>query len=260
MLDRGTIPESEFIRFGMVLTYRCNASCKHCNRFLNEIPWNDTDLTLEDLRLGWEAVQRSGLTVEKVRMTGGENLLHPEFEPCMNYINSTWAKNYVGDEDKPRTVVFSNGILPRPSLFQVRYNYHKDVKGKIEAHTPPMISPVDLGLTPKRGTGRFCPRRRACGRLFDCHGFATCIFAGAIGRVIGVDPYKPYPVLDGIKEICDHCPWSMGVGGGLNLMQDAVAGKFEYPTKTYAEGLKIVKSGKGIVIPKFQERLNDTTG
>jgi len=260
MIDRGSVPDTEPIRFGMALTYRCNASCKYCNRFLNYIPWNDTDVSLDDLKLGWEAVQRSGLTVEKVRITGGENLLHPNFEEYMNYINSTWAKHYVGDGDRPRTVVFTNGILPRVNMPQVRYNCWKDTKTKIESHTPPMLSPVDLGLKPVAGVGNYCHRRRACGRLFDCHGFSFCIFAGAIGRVIGVDPYKPYPVLDGIDEICDHCPWSLGTGGAFSIMRDAAAGNLPHPTKTYAEGLEKVKSGEGIKFPKFQERLNVTTG
>ena len=153
-------------------------------------------------------------------------------------------------------VVFSNGIKDRPSIPNTRYRVaaptleEKEVK-----HTPPMISPLDLGLTPSRGFNGYCHRQRACGRLFDCYGFSFCIFAGAIGRVLGIDPYKPHPVLDGNIDICGHCPFTMGVGGAFKLFDDVNQGKIEYPTKTYREGIQRIKREGHIKFPKFQERL-----
>ena len=254
MSDRTPIT-SLYIRYAIALTYNCNSACKYCNRFLDIFTWKDTDITLQDLELGWEAMKASGINLEKVRITGGEPLLHPNFEEYIKFIRDTWK-----NRSERKMPIFTNGTIERPFIEKCKYRIEPLSPEKIECHTAPMISPLDLGLEPTRGfvsgaENTYCHRQRSCGRLFDCHGFTFCIFAGAIGRLLGVDPYTPYPELDGRIEICGHCPFSLGVPKCFRLAKQVRDGKLEYPTKTYREAIQKVKDEGHFKLKKFQERL-----
>lgn len=238
------------VRFGLVLTYRCNAKCRWCNRYLNWGSWEDSDLTPRDIRSGYNRVKRAGLEIEKTRVTGGEPLLHPQFSECMRVIGKTWNWEYIASG--ARTCVFTNGILPRPEPDGWRYN--AGAQHESRAHQPPAISPADLGMRGACGTKKYCHRQRGCGRLFDVFGFSFCMFAGAIGRVVGHDPYGSDPVLDGQEEICKHCVFSVGVGEAHKLFKMAQSGEIEYPTKTYREAFERWGSEGAPTFPKFQER------
>jgi len=232
------------VRFGIALTYECNSSCKWCNRFLDKQPWPDSTMCVEDLHKGWEEVQKCGWEVIKVRVTGGEPLLHPQFLECMKVIRDKW------DTHPTRRVPVFTSIPPSipPPKFSWRY------KVSTHVHQPPMISPSDLGLEPIYGGGLECKRQHGCGRLFDAYGFSFCMFAAPIGRLLHIDPYSPTPVLQGMKEICRHCPWSMGVKSAFHLFKKVVDGKMEYPTRTYREALERCETDGPLVMAKFGER------
>ena len=70
------------IRFGIALTYNCNMACSGCNRFLDVSPWKDSNITLEGLQEGYERAIAC-VNIEKVRVSGGEPLLHPQFAECI---------------------------------------------------------------------------------------------------------------------------------------------------------------------------------
>jgi hypothetical protein len=231
------------IRFGIALTYRCGLRCQWCNRFLNVLPWPNSDIRAEDLHSGWEKVKAAGLEVEKVRVTGGEPLLHPQFRECMLRIRKEW------DTHPTRRVPVFTSMPPKEKSEPWTWRY----KTSTHLHQPPMISPADLGYSIKTGVESTCRRQRGCGRLFDAFGFSFCIYAGALGRLLGIDPYSPVPVLNGVREICRHCPWSIGVRGAFRLFRQHEKGNLEYPTKTYREALQ--RAGhETLVLPKYGER------
>jgi hypothetical protein len=207
-------------------------ACKGCNRFLDVRPWKDSDITLDGLVEGYNRVQEAGLVIHKCRVSGGEPLLHPRFVDCMTIIQSMWNKDYGG-----RTCVFTNGKLNRPAPAGWRYNVSNS-DGKSYYFHPPMISPHDLGMEPLQGMTIACRRQLGCGRLFDAFGFSFCVFAGAIGRLLGVDPYSPTPVVEGIYDICKHCVFSQGIKKAFVLFDAANNGDLEYPTKSYQSALK----------------------
>jgi len=239
-------------RFGIVFTYKCNAKCEECNRYLNFAPWSDSDLTLDDLRVGYEVVVKSGLTIEKVRITGGEPLLHPRFAELMTFINETWNKGYV--RGRTRTAVFSNGLTPLPDVPGCRFCVSK-LDAKHTHHSPPAISPADLGMEPVSGVdGSYCHRQRGCGRLFDAFGFSFCVFAGPIGRVLGIDPYSPTPNVDGTYEICRHCVFGVGIKKAFKLFAQVHSGELGYPTKTYREGFDRWENDGPPKFKRFQDR------
>ncbi len=239
------------IRYCIVPTYRCNAKCQHCNRLLGAVPWPDSDMTVEDVKLGWKRIQERSVAVQKVRVSGGEPLLHPDFVELMEAINATWNRRYTRQR---RTCVFTNGSLPLPPRREWRYNLSGTGPDKTESLKPPMISPSDLGMPFNRRPGGFCQRQFGCGRLFDAHGFSFCFLAGPVGRMLGIDTYHAYPALDMEEEICGHCPFAVGVRGAFALFRAAASGELEYPTKTYREAIERWKVGGGIKLKKFQER------
>jgi hypothetical protein len=122
-------------------------------------------------------------------------------------------------------------------------------------HNPPMISPVDLGLNPKRDFLSNCYFGKRCGRLFDAFGFSFCPVAGQMGRIFNIDPYHSEPVLLGNPEMCRHCAWSQNRRKRFELWVAARDGKLEYPTKTYREAIAR-SNGEGLrTFKKFEERV-----
>jgi hypothetical protein len=219
------------VRYGIALTYRCNASCEWCNRYLDHVPWPDSDMKLENLKIGRERVRQCNVVIQKARVTGGEPLLHKEFQKAMRIVCDEWNNSNQG-----RTVVFSNGILPLPSPKGWRYRVSKDPVGERFNQTT-MISPADVGLPFHYKSALMCFRQKGCGRLYDAFGFTFCIYA-----------------LVGPPDICRHCVWSCGVKRAFKLFEAVHQGELEYPSKTYREGIARCKGEGPPKFKKFEER------
>jgi len=71
-----------FTRLAIELTQRCNLDCKHCLRDLSDTPLDFSVDLLE--RILDQTV--SGYGVDAVTFTGGEPLLHPEFERVLETV------------------------------------------------------------------------------------------------------------------------------------------------------------------------------
>jgi len=238
--------EKVAMRFQIVFTYSCNMACQYCDRYVDSLPWPNTDITKEDLRLGLEVVKKSRVHIKQCRITGGEPKVHPSFEELAKYVLETW-----GDKGRIRTSVSTNMVLKNPRGLGVRWQKYPMAE---KNHVPVMISPYDLGKHPVRGYTTYCRVQCRCGRLFDKFGFASCPYAGPIGRVLGIDPYQSMPVLYGRPDICRHCVHSLDRWDRLKIYKDALAGKIEFPTKTFREGLERFKA-EPTEFKTFQERV-----
>jgi hypothetical protein len=219
--------------------------------------WDDSDMLMGDLELGWERVKREGIEVIKVRVSGGEPLLHPRFSEMMLYIGETWNKEY---RKGARTCVFTNGTVKRPPRRGWRYRT-MPMSDRPRLLIPTMVSPSDLGMrrrrghVDQRGMMHSCRRQFGCGRLFDAFGFSFCVVAGAMGRLLGEDPYSSRPVVHARRDFCGHCPFGFGIRNAHRLFQRVWSGKVEYPTKTYRAALERVRAEGPMQFKKFQERL-----
>ncbi len=153
--------------------------------------------------------------------------------------------------------MFSNGKMDRPRGRGWRYRTNTSDSKKLKFFRPSRLSPLDLNpeYEVRRGVNGDCSIQGGCGRLFDAHGFAPCIFSGAIGRLLGIDPYSAQPVLRGNPEICKHCPYSMGRKQMWKLFEEAR--KLGYPpTETFAKVFEDVKNGKKLIeFTRFEDRL-----
>lgn len=236
------------LRYGIAATYRCNLSCKYCNRFLDQLPWLDSDLSLDSLEKAGKLVHQAGINPNKARITGGEPTLHPDLPGICRIVREAWNPTL-------RIVVLTNKTQPLVLIQQYNARYSWDGPEKAQRHRPWMISPVDLGLQPKKGfNGQDCWVQRGCGRLFDTFGFAACVFAGALGRILGLDPYQPLPVLEMGAGFCQHCICSLPRGKQWAIWKAAQQGELAFPTKTFAKGLARCRAEGTRSYSYFEER------
>ncbi len=237
-------------KYQINFTYRCNLKCKWCITFKDRLLWPDSDITVEDIKLGGRIARQYTHQVGKLRIGGGEPLMHPQITECCKAINENWKCRL--------PVLFTNGTLGHldKSLMYCKVSPVTEAKcgWRKRVHLPPMISPMDLGLQPELGFTKPCKIMNKCGRLFDAFGFSFCPNAGIRGRLLGIDSYQPRPVLLGIPSMCQHCIFTIASRRKRSqLWEGAMNGKIEYPTKTYKEGLKRALE-EPIKFKKFQER------
>ena len=231
------------------LTYKCNLKCPYCIQFVDKIDWKqDTEISFEDIELAKDIIAKSDAEFVQIRVSGGEPTQHPMYEECIAKLWELVVHN--------KFIVCTNiqelKSVPQP------VKYRKSPVGwKEPRHQPPMISPTDLGIPIDLMLPIDCIIIRRCGNLFDKFGFAPCGNAAPIGRVLRIDPYSTTPVLHGNDpEMCKHCYSILTKRQRIELSAEIRAGKMEYPTKTYREGLERDKV-EPFVFKTFQERLGE---
>jgi len=234
-------------RFQVNLTYQCNLQCEYCIQFVDKIRWEDPmEVELDDLVLAGKILRESEVDVSLLRVSGGEPTMHPQFEKCMDLI---------ADWDKQKFILCTNGIQEKPIKHDIRYRISKPGRRKRQKHTPPMVSPFDLGMKIPKRPPIYCIIIHRCGILFDAHGFAPCGNAAPLGRLLRRDPYDTKPVTAGFDmEMCKHCYSILSKEERNELSVEIKAGRLEYPTKTYREGLERDKE-EPFVFKTFKQRL-----
>lgn len=239
--------ERDTVRFGIAFTYNCDMSCPGCNRYLDKAKWSDSDITLEGIEEGCNRVADAGIKIRKVRVTGGEPLMYPDFFKAMKLIDRTWNKDYPA-----RTCVFSNGNHKLLRGRSWRFRVATTVESKYSQFKPSWASPADLGYTLDVGVENSCQIQKSCGRGFDAFGFSPCILSGGLGRLLGVDPYSVYPVLKGNPDICKHCLYSVRSSRRSRLFKKLA----ETPTTTttYLKMFSKVKKHEMKAFSKFADR------
>ena len=222
------------IAYQLAVTYRCNSACKWCVQHLDVIRWKvDTDLTVEEVRVAARLLKLYGIKIGKLRVTGGEPLVHPNLKELLHAINETWA---------PRSGwfrIYSNGKLPVLKGVPGRFSVVPvtSVK-KTDLFTPFNVSPADLGIEPKHGFVRPCVQQLYCGRWFDCFGFTSCGVAGVLGAMLGEDTYEPLPVMMGRPSVCQHCLYSLPKRDRHMVTNKVRAGKIPDVTKTFKRAIE----------------------
>jgi len=222
------------IPYQIAISYRCNASCKWCVQHLDVVRWKvNTDVTVEEIRVASRLLKHYGIKIGKLRVTGGEPMLHPNLKELLHAVNDTWA---------PRSGwfrIYSNGIIPRlrgvPGRFSV---VPVSSQQKTELFTPFNVSPADLGIEPKFGFTQQCVQQIYCGRWFDCFGFTSCGVAGILGAMLDEDTYEPLPVMMGRPSVCQHCLYSLTKRERHVITRKVKAGKIPETTKTFQEAIE----------------------
>jgi hypothetical protein len=225
-------------------TYRCNTVCEYCNRLVGVIKIPDSDLTPDQVRYAIRMLREMRFYSVRIKISGGEPEMNPHIEEIVDLI-STYLK--------PKHLwVLQNGILP-DAVERERAVVKINALPK-QNHDPFAVSPIDAGLEEHQMV-HACLNRSQTGGAFDSHGFTFCALAPIIGRVLRINPYKPYPIFDQDYDICRHCPLSLNKVGRQKLYSWAqLTGN--YPSKTYKEGIKAYKEDP-FLIPRLQVTPND---
>jgi len=59
-------------------------------RFFDLRPWPDSYLKADDLVLAGERVKDIGIAIRKLKISGGEPLMHPDFLRCYGILKDVW--------------------------------------------------------------------------------------------------------------------------------------------------------------------------
>jgi hypothetical protein len=236
-------------KYEINITYKCTLTCEYCIMGIDLVPWPNTDITPEEIELGARSLQENGVKVQRIRVTGGDPPAHPRFAEVYKAIQKYW-------DGTDGMVVCTNGVLTLPEGLGVKWVVSSPTHYRKPTHKATMISPIDVGLEPHFGVKRLCKMAKRCGAGFDAFGFGFCPEAGAMGRFLGVDPYKTKPQVLGIEEICHHCPYSLHETDRIELSDLAKSGKMEYPTKTWREGIERLRD-EHVVFKHFAQRVKE---
>lgn len=216
------------VNLSVNITYRCNTVCGHCNRGIGTLDWSDVpDMTVEDARRLVEGLARSGVKVKKLKLMGGEPTVHKQLaelcEVFLPHCTHLWVvSNGLITSDRLPT-------LPPPAKYKVEPLNRKD-------HHPFFVSPADIGLEGQMKPLEDCAAMVLCGRGVETEGFTQCSLARTVVRALGRDEstiFSPEPVLTPDREICRHCPLSLGSKRNKQLSLEVSRGNQECPTKSF---------------------------
>lgn len=236
------------VNYDVNVGMNCNASCHFCNRLIDLFRIPNSQMTVEQIASVIEQWKEHGVVVKKLKISGGEPSLNPNLvQICQMFLESGIVEVLW---------VLTNGIKDNlPSLPRgARYKKDPIIEGTDyqKNHQPFLISPDDLGIR-SENCGTSCSTMRNCGRGVDAFGFTFCGIAGALGHVLGIDPYSDEPVLrPPSDEICKHCLYSLDDEEQKRLQRKAPISRWpdgtvhygagvEYPTHTFREALEKYK-------------------
>ncbi len=209
----------------------------------------DSDITVEDIIIAGRMLESRGIAVGKLRLCGGEPLLHPRIKELYQITKEHW---------RPKSFFrcYSSGKEPLP--IAKKSELHLSISPpsrKIVCHDPVLISPVDHGLPIVQGVDRQCKFARDCGCGFDTYGFTPCPRAWSLGRLFGMDVHRSEPTLLGWTGLCQHCLHSASNKDVQRLVNAAKRGEIEHPSPAFRAAL-LKRNAEGFLsITKFQKRL-----
>jgi len=186
------------MRIELNLTLRCNAKCPNCNRCCDLYPERTDDVSFSQFADMVREVRATPSEVTRIKVVGGEPLLHPDFESVCDALSGLVAGGYVG-----KVKIDTNGILEVLPRYRKPHISFSGTKPKKKVHLPYLWSPTDLKLPIKP-----CSQPRFCGLSLDNIGWLPCSPAIMIVRAFRLKHLYKYEMPTetwGLDEICKHC-------------------------------------------------------
>lgn len=223
------------INLELNITLQCNLACSNCNRLCHIYRDRTEHMSVEQIKKFVEQAKVGG-GINKLKVLGGEPLLHPQFNEIYDILTSA-AKDGVIRGIK----IESNRTLPTPKVPQYPFVQWKGRVQSKKKHQPILWSPKDLGVVKTAQPN--CPQVRKCGYSLDKYGWLPCSCAIMICRLFGMtDLYQyEYPKgLWGLDQLCPNCIFAMDQEwrdqhSCKKLSEHTVEEKT--PTKSYADAL-----------------------
>ena len=189
------------------ITYRCDLGCNNCDRSCGRAQADD-DMSVEQIQTFLNQSIQSGISWKRIRIMGGEPMLHPEIETILGFFNS-YGESFSNTEIE----LYTNG-LPKKHMIQVpdRIQVHLTEKNSREnpEFEPYNLAPIDFSGI-KKDFSQGCWITSYCGLGLNKYGYYPCAAGAAVDRVFGFDVgHKELPFseeqLSEVKSIlCAYC-------------------------------------------------------
>jgi len=192
-------------------------------------------MSIEQIKKFIEQARKGG-GIHKLKVLGGEPLLHPQFVEIYDLLCQA-AQDGVIRGIKIET----NKTVPVPKVQPCKFVAWKGRPQSKKKHQPILWSPADLGVV--KGAQPNCPQVRKCGYSLDKYGYLPCSCAIMVSRMFGLTHLYKYELpngLWGLEDLCQHCIFSMdqewrNKHSCIRLSDHSVEEKT--PTKSYKEAL-----------------------
>ena len=192
------------INFELNVTLRCNLACPNCNRLCHLKPaWaEDSDMSVGHVELFVDNLRNGPVKAKRVKVAGGEPLLHPELAQIIDVLLAGVRDGVIG-----KVKVDTNGTMndKRPAIEHPALSW-SGRKPSRKVHLPTLWSPTDLGLPLTYP----CTMPAKCGISLDNRGYLPCSMAISICRTFeGMERYyadRPNSHFGKFAHaICRHC-------------------------------------------------------
>jgi len=216
------------------ITLQCNLACPNCNRLCHIYRDRTEHMVVGQIEKFIEQAKAGG-GIYKLKLLGGEPLLHPQFVDIYNLLTKAAQDGIIKG-----IKVESNKTIPRPKVDDSAFVSWKGRPQRKKKHQPALWSPKDMGVVTPIGK---CQQLSKCGYSLDKYGYLPCSPAIMIARLLGLThlykrelPMKPW----GLEELCPHCVFSMDQEWRNKYSSKCIFDFTEEentPTKTFKEGL-----------------------
>jgi hypothetical protein len=185
------------------ISLRCNKKCWACNRLCNVYPYTkEDDVTIEQIKKFIE--QAKVIPVNKVKVLGGEPLLHPQFKEIYNLLLQALKDGII-----KALKIDTNHTIPFPKDLEIIPGVR--LMGKSDEHKKhlPIIHPLDAGYITTAKPD--CAMIKRCGFSLDAKGWLPCSAAIFIERLFHLGLYKDALPKEpwGLDILCRNCPFSL---------------------------------------------------
>ena len=194
------------------ITYRCDFMCFNCDRSCRQAPADD-DMPVEQIERFISDSEKEGREWKRIRIMGGEPMLHPEIDLILNLFDSYGEKH-------PETMIelYTNGIgKDSESIVPAHISIHNTFKVS-QCNTcfePYNLAAVDL-LDSDTDCSGGCWITRDCGIGLNRYGYYPCAAGAAVDRVFGFDigckgiPSKDDDMIETRFKLCRYCGHHLG--------------------------------------------------
>lgn len=217
------------IRIEANVTFRCNAICEDCNKAVGLAKFDNTDMTVEQMKGFIDQIIEQEIYVSRFTFCGGEPILNKNLQGLIDEVarlktlkvgrvltNGLKATEHLRSKIKLPNKRFVWIVNPLDDITDPLSGKHDPNKRPNRRfHKPFWISPDDIGM---KASFEHCTVKGWCGVGLDPSGWSMCGKAVMFGKLLKVENVAKKDcdiiqhVRTGIEDICKHCQYGLPNG------------------------------------------------